>query len=249
MDERSILVPPESVPRAAPSVGGGDTPAGTEAGTLDDPRALTILTTEHYSLMTARSLVYNEAFARGGMFLSFLSATLVALGLIATATGFSDAFLLVAAIVLALDLFVGYATLGRIGSASGEDVRYLQAMNRIRNAYVQMVPGLGPYFVTGHHDDVETVLAVYGPRITSGFAAMRHGFTTTPGMIGVICSAVAGALAGVLLILIRHDDILAGAGAITAFLASMVVLLVVNQRTVKGFWTTLEVRHPRDPRA
>lgn len=247
MDERSILVPPESVPRAAPSIGTASADGSAASSLVDDPRALTILTTEHYSLMTARSLVYNEAFARGGMFLSFLSATLVALGLVATATGFSDAFLLVAAVVLGLDLFVGYATLGRIGSASGEDIRYLQAMNRIRHAYVELSPGVAPYFMTGHHDDVGSVLSVYGPgpAISSGFAAMRHGFTTTPGMIGVICSAVAGALAAVLVLLLRHDSTAAGTVAIGAFLVSMVVLLIVNQRTVGAFWTTLEVRHPR----
>ena len=71
---------------------------------LDDPRALQILSTEHWSLLTARSLVYNEAFARGGMFMAFLSATLVVLGLISTATGFSDPFLVVVAGVLAVDL-------------------------------------------------------------------------------------------------------------------------------------------------
>ena len=45
---------------------------------MSDPRTLQILSTEHWSLLAARSLVYNEAFARAGMFLSFLSATLVA---------------------------------------------------------------------------------------------------------------------------------------------------------------------------
>ena len=38
---------------------------------LPDGAALQILTTEHWSLLTARSLVYNETFARGGMFLAF----------------------------------------------------------------------------------------------------------------------------------------------------------------------------------
>jgi hypothetical protein len=38
--------------------------AGGHGSALDDPRALTILTTEHWGLLTARSLVYNEAFAR-----------------------------------------------------------------------------------------------------------------------------------------------------------------------------------------
>ena len=50
---------------------------------LADPRAITILTTEHWSLLTARSLVYNEAFSRGAMFFTFLSASLVALGFLA----------------------------------------------------------------------------------------------------------------------------------------------------------------------
>ena len=39
---------------------------------LDDPRVLTILSTEHWSLLSGRSLAYNEAFTRGGMFLTFL---------------------------------------------------------------------------------------------------------------------------------------------------------------------------------
>lgn len=248
MDERTILVPPESVPRAAPSVG-ADGASGAHGAGIDDPRALTILTTEHYSLMTARSLVYNEAFARGGMFLSFLSATLVALGLIATATGFSDAFMMVTAVVLALDLFIGYATIGRISSASTEDIRYLQAMNRIRHAYAEIAPGVAPYFVTGHHDDIPSVLSVYGPEISRGFSAMLHGFTTTPGMIGVICSAVAAALAGVIAILLRHDTAIAGVAALAVFLGSFLVMLLVNQRAVGSFWKTLEVRHPRDPAA
>jgi hypothetical protein len=128
---------------ASPGPGGG----------IDDPRALQILTTEHWSLLTARSLVYNEAFARAGMFLAFLSATLFALGLISTATGFSDGFLAIAAVILALDLFVGLATLGRIVAASAEDIRYLQGMNRLRHAYFEIVPGLDPYFITSHHDD------------------------------------------------------------------------------------------------
>jgi len=56
--------------------------AGSGSGSpIDDPRALQILSTEHWSLLTARSLAYNEAFARAGMFLSFLSATLIVIGL------------------------------------------------------------------------------------------------------------------------------------------------------------------------
>ena len=81
--------------------GAGDTPRGPDgaaapgAGLLD-PRALQVLTTEHWSLLSARSLAYNEAFTRAGMFLSFLSMSLVALALLAQAMAFSYDFLLVA---------------------------------------------------------------------------------------------------------------------------------------------------------
>lgn len=207
-------------------------PGGPGGQPIDDPRALTILTTEHWSLMSARSLVYNEAFARAGMFLAFLSATLVALGLVATATGFSDGFLSVAAAVLALNLFVGLASLGRIGAASNEDIRYLQGMTRLRHAYHEMVPGLDRYFVTSHFDDVDSVLSFYGPSESGPIRNIVHGMTTIPGMIGVICSAVAGALGAVVMLLLTHDAGSGAAAGLVAFIAFYGVLTVVFVKSV-----------------
>lgn len=50
MDDQSAAVRPEMplVPR--------DATGGTGSAPIDDPRALTILSTEHYSLLTARPL-------------------------------------------------------------------------------------------------------------------------------------------------------------------------------------------------
>ena len=217
---------------------------GLARGGIDDPRALQILTTEHWSLLTARSLVYNETFARGGMFLAFLSATLLVLGLISTATGFSDAFMSVAAIVLSLDLFVGLATLGRISAASNEDIRYLQGMNRLRHAYHEIVPGLEPYFISGHHDDFESVLAQYGPAAPSALVQVFHGFTTMPGMIAVICSAVAGGIVALVMLLATHDPVLAGIGALLATLALFLVGTAFAWRSIARFATTFEAKFP-----
>ena len=58
-------------------------------GSLSDPRALQILSTEHWSLLASRSLAYNEAFSRAGMFLSFLSATLIVIGFLIGTQGLS----------------------------------------------------------------------------------------------------------------------------------------------------------------
>jgi hypothetical protein len=245
MDDRTISAQPAERPI------GGDHPFGAPSsdGPLGDPRALTILTTEHWSLLSARSLVYNEAFARGGMFLAFLSATLVALGLVATATGFSDGFLTVAAVVLALDLFVGFASLGRISGASAEDIRYLQAMNRIRHAYHEMVPGLEEYFMTSHHDDATSVVGIYGPEIVGTVAGLMHGFTTTPGMLSVICSAVGGALAAVIAMLLTHAPDIAGLVGGGSFVVLFLVLVAMSQRRVSRLWRSLEARYPRDEAA
>jgi hypothetical protein len=212
---------------------------------LSDPRALSILTTEHWNLLTARSLVYNEAFARSGMFLSFLSATLVVLGLISTATGFSDAFLVIAAIVLGLDLFVGLATLGRIVGASNEDLRYLQGMNRLRHAYLEMVPSIERYFVTSQYDDFASVAAFYGPADPSALRGLLHGFTTAPGMLGVICSAVGGGLAATIALLATHDAGVAGAAALAGFVVLMGTMTIVLYRGASAAPGRMPAMFPR----
>ena len=246
MDERSFAGTGET--HLPPEPGFEPAPAGAMPGSgprtfLDDPRALQILSTEHWSLLSARSLVYNEAFSRAGMFLSFLSATLVALGLVATATGFSDGLLMIAAVILAIDLFVGLATIGRIASASGEDIRYLQAMNRIRHAYSEITPGVEAYFVTGRYDD-RTALGMYGPARPSRLQVVLHGFTTTPGMLSVICSAVAGALGAVLTMLATHQPAAAGIAGLVVTGGVLALNVSIAARSFVGFMRSMKVLFP-----
>jgi hypothetical protein len=179
------------------------------------------------------------------MFLAFLSATLLVLGLVSTATGFSDAFLVMAAILLSLDLFIGFASLGRIGAAGDEDVRYLQGMNRLRHAYHEMVPGLDRYFITSPYDDFESAVQVYGPPETSAWRGIVHGFTTTPAMINVICCAVAGALAAVLVMLATHDGTVAALAGGLVFLVLLLMSIVVVTQLIKSFGRSLVVMFPR----
>ncbi len=179
----------------------GGEPYGVEpAARLTDPRALQILSTEHWSLLATRSLSYNEAFTRASMFLTFLGASLVALGLISAGTGFTPQLALVAAVILATDLFIGLATLGRTLDAGQEEMACVAGMNRIRHAYLEMVPGLEPYFVTPFHDDGASVLAAYGAAPTGTRGNLVHGVTTTPALIGVVDAVIAGALASVVVL-------------------------------------------------
>jgi hypothetical protein len=211
-------MPATEIPVHADGPAGGARSAGGNPA-LDDPRALQILSTEHWSLLASRSLSYNETFARAGMFLTFLGASLVALGLIASATGFTPQLALVSAVVLATDLFVGLATLGRILDASHEEMSCVAGMNRIRHAYREMVPGIEPYFSTPFHDDVMSVLAAYGlpEGATTPLQNLVHGFTTAPAMVGVVVAIVGGALVSTIALGLGVGSEIAFLGGVAGF--------------------------------
>ena len=176
-------------------------PPVTPVTSIHDPRALQILSTEHWSLLSARSLAYNEAFVRGGMFLTFLSMSFVALALLAQAMAFDSQFLTVAAIVLAFDLVIGLLTYGRITGANVDDLRAVHGMARIRHGYAEIAPMVTPYFTSPTHDDIESILATYGSPSSSGMGTVLYALTTSGGMIGLITAMVGGVLAAVLALL------------------------------------------------
>ena len=161
---------------------------------LTDPRVITLLTTEHWSLLTARSLAYNEAFTRGGMFLTFLSMSFVALALFSSAMSFGDAFLTVAAVVLAFDVVLGLATYVRTAGANVDDLRALHGIARIRHGNTQIALIVELYFTTATHDDVDSAITAYGTLPSSGTGTVLYGLTTLRCMIGSITSMVGGVL-------------------------------------------------------
>ncbi|HSK93087.1 MAG TPA: hypothetical protein VLA76_03410 [Candidatus Angelobacter sp.] len=173
----------------------------TPVTSLHDPRAITLMTTEHWSLLSARALAYNEAFVRAGMFLTFLSMSFVALALLAQAMSFDRDFLSVAAIVLGFDLVIGLTTFMRINGANLDDLRAVHGMARIRHGYTQIAPVVSPYFTTPVHDDIDAVTAVYGVTSLTMAGQIAYGLSTSGGMIGLIVSMVAGVLIAVVSVL------------------------------------------------
>ena len=174
----------------------------TPVTSLDDPRALQILSTEHWSQLGARSLAYNEAFTRGGMFLTFLSMSFVALALLAQGMAFGTEFLTIAAVVLAFDFIIGITTYGRISGANVDDLRAVHAMARIRHGYTQIAPITKPYFTAPTYDDVASVISTYGTGSANPAGDMWYALTTSGGMIGLITAMVGGVLAAVIALII-----------------------------------------------
>lgn len=198
----------------------------TWARDLPPALLLQMLTTEHWSLLSTRSLSWNEAFSRATMFLSVLSGAVVALALVAGATTFSGEFFTFALILLPVVLFAGVATFVRLVEINHEDVRWVIGMNRLRHAYLEAAPGLRPYFVTGSSEDESGIMTTFAA--TAGPGGFAHEFVTTPGLIAVVDGVLAGAIAATLAIATGSGILLSltlavGAGIIT------VALLVAYQ--------------------
>jgi hypothetical protein len=179
------------------------------------------------------------------MFLSFLAATLVALGLMSGAMGFTDGFLGIVVLILGVDLFIGLATMGRVATTTSEDIRFLQGMNRLRHAYHETVPGLDPYFITGHYDDVLGIFAGYGADVQGRtLRSVVHGFTTVVGMLGVINAALSGVVASTVAILVIGESTAAIAVGVVAFLVVLALGVAWSTRAIASTVANLQPRFP-----
>jgi hypothetical protein len=251
MEEHTTRIAPAERPPAGASAPGGLGPAH-----LADPRALTILTTEHWSLLSQRSLAWTETFARASMFLATLSAATVALALVGSVM--RDRFIVFALVVLPVVLFIGLATSIRVSHATADDARAVQGMNRIRHAYLEMVPELEPYFVTSRYDDIAGVLTTSGaspdvaarvgqPTFTSVLGTVLFGFVSTTGMIMIINCVIGGVVAALVAIALGAGDAI----AVLAGLAGAVVLLVLQltrgMRSFRKGVRQITIRFPSPP--
>jgi uncharacterized membrane protein YuzA (DUF378 family) len=181
-----------------------------------------ILATEHWSLLATRSITYGAIFNRASIFLTVVSAAVVALALVAQATEFGDRFYVFALRVLPLALFIGVATYIRIIDARIEDFWLVSGMNRLRHAYLEIAPQLEPYFVTSHHDDEQGLYETYGPGTD---VRLIRQLASTSMLVGAIDAALAGVIAGLVAKAV-------GAGSelslvISAVVTSVIVVLLV----------------------
>jgi hypothetical protein len=215
------------------------------SSTVPDAIRLQILSAEHWSLLATRSLTYNESFSRAGMFLSVLSGAVVALALVAQATGFQEGFDLFAVVLLPVVLFVGVATFVRLVQVNNEDIHWVYGMNRLRHGYLEIDPTLGPYFTTAWHDDEIGMLVTIGAR--PGGSTLLHGLVTTPGMLAVVNGVLAGVLAGFAALQLAPADAhmtAAVAGGAIAFVLAVALQLRFQAHSILAVRRSYEPRFP-----
>jgi hypothetical protein len=206
-----------------------------EAGTAEANRRAQLLATEHWSLLATRSMSWNEAFSRTGMFLSTLSAATVALALAGPAMSFGSAFPLFALVVLSVTLFLGLATYVRLTQVNNEDLYWVAGMNVIRGAYTKLSPGIEEQFVTGYTLDTEGMARTFAAvDVTTGLSPW-HMLVTTPAVVAVISSAIAGVMGGLIAGQLGLALELAVVAGIAVFLLFVVGLMAWGRRTANAY--------------
>jgi hypothetical protein len=222
---------------AAPDTADG--PASVADGGAGDhglgPHAASILATEHWSLLATRSLIWNEAMSRATVFLTVLSASIIALALLADATGFGAQTTTLALVLLPVVFLLGIAAYARLVQINTEELQLVLAMNRLRHAYLQIEPGLERYLSTGHHDDERGVIATYMLDRPTRQWLWVHFLVNTPTIVATVDAALAAAVAVLLLQVAGASRATAVAGGAAAFVVVWGVLLLFQLQTLRPF--------------
>jgi hypothetical protein len=157
-----------------------------------DQRLLQALTTEHFTLQTARSATIMESNGRSALFMSTVSSAVVALAFIGQVADDGQPFFLFALAVLPTLFLLGLLTYLRLAQSASEDLLYSRAINRIRRFYLELDPSAPSWFVLSGHDDIHGVTANMGLVPSS-----RHLLSHTATMVAVTTSMIGGVFGSV----------------------------------------------------
>jgi hypothetical protein len=153
---------------------------------------LQALTTEHFTLQTARAATIADSNGRSALYLATVSSAVVALAFIGQVTHLRQAFYLFALALLPALVLLGILTYLRLVQTAIEDLFYARAINRIRRHYVDSDPDAARWFVLCGFDDPAGVMAAMG-LATPGAAHSRwHLLSHAASMVAVVTSIIGG---------------------------------------------------------
>jgi hypothetical protein len=140
---------------------------------------------EYFGLQGLRSASIAEAGTRAGLYFTTLTGTVLALGFLA---GNTDAVRWIAYASLPIVVVLGLLSFLRLVEVSIEDVRALQAINKIRAYYGGLVPEAAEYFPAPGRTQAVNTMVDTGAHRGRGRASL-----TIASSVGVVNTLVCGA--------------------------------------------------------
>ena len=193
-----------------------------------------IMTTEHYTLQTGRSMTIAETNGRASLFVGAVSSGLVALALVGQLSRLGTAFFVFSLVVLPTLFFMGVITFERVLESGSDDLIYARGINRIRHLYLEYAPQMQPYFILSTHDESGLPIEHLGTR----HRVRWQVFLSMGGMVAMINSVLAGSFVGLLLAVFTLPLTATTSAGVAIFLASV----GLHQRYQWRQWMQLE-RH------
>ncbi|KAA1426658.1 hypothetical protein [Nocardioides antri] len=212
------------------------TEGNDQGATTTNPALLSALTTEHYTLQSARSSTVLEANGRSQLFLAALTGAVVALALVAELEGLGRTFTVFALSLLPAVLALGLTTYVRLADLTVQDALYARAIGRIRAFYFTIEPAAVSYWLLPAGDDPHAVMRQAGQQ-HSRWHHMSHAATA----VAALTSVVTGVLYALVAQVGRTSEPpLIGVGA-TVVAVGVFALLMVDQGRR---WRRVEAAHP-----
>ena len=200
------------------------------------------ITTEHFTLQTARSGVLTDINGRTNLFIGAVSSAVVALAFIGQVSRLGDTFFTFALVLFPALVFLGIVTYLRVTQSSIEDSLYAREINRIRHFYAERSPRIGAYFLLSTHDDAPGTLYNMGLQSTRGQVVFSNA-----GTISVINSILVGVLVGLLVNrLLVSSSLLSAVCGIVAFLISLIVHLFYQSWNWQRTKRNMHILFPSD---
>jgi hypothetical protein len=240
--DQTFSLPRSRIPRGQwPIVddGSGRVPPPASDRSIARAQLLTALTTEHFTLQTARSTTVSESSGRATLFLASVTGSVVALAFVGQVSRTGPAFTLFAMALLPTLLLLGLVTYWRLLQSAVEDLTYGLAINRIRAFYLTLDPVAADYLVMSSDDTRAGVLHNMGMH-SSRWHLLSHSAT----VIIVVDAVLAGTMAGLASSLLARNSFgMAGAvGAVTAVIV-LALLLLHQARCWSAANQNLATRH------
>jgi hypothetical protein len=193
-----------------------------------------LLATEHWGLLASRGSTQSEMLSRISILFTLISAGLVSLALVGQATRFAEPFGLFAILVLAFIALVGLLTQLRVMLIAHEDLMYVLAMNRLRGAYAELDPGVGPLLLASSYDDEPGSQRTYDFFLRQG--SVRHVAASSMVFIAIVEGALLGLLAGVIAHALTRLLAISIPVGIVVLVGSFAVSTVLGYRGYRSVW-------------
>jgi hypothetical protein len=191
---------------------------------------LLALTTEHFTLQTARAATIADSNGRAALYLSTVSGAVIALAFIGQVADVGRPFFLFAFALLPALVLLGILTYLRLLQTAVEDLFYARAINRIRRHYVHLGPDAARWFLLTSHDDPSAVMVNMGQAAPaakhSRWHLLGHLLSHTATMAAVVTSIIGGVFAALAL----------GAGALSVTAAAGVGIAVTVAAVTAFGW-------------